>query len=339
MPQKSTAIPRWLLISQILSVIAITVLTIIIVRQKPAQSPYPYIAKRLFVANPNDIIVNFTNLRSSLKDYVKASPEKIGLYFEYLPTGVNINAGANEEFFRASLVKLPVVMRTYGFIQDGKLSLDDKLVIEEKQIDKNYGELWKQGAGTTVTVRELIKFVLLDSDNTAFNVLYERVNVQLLKNAPNDDQAADEIYDYLDIPRAAEGITPMITPKNYTSILKSLYYSAYLNYQNSNDILDTMTTSHTQKWMRSAIRPEIKVADKIGVYDIEPENLHVFSDCGIVYFPERPYSLCVMVHSDNAEKSLVHIQNISHLVFDYIDRKEEKLHINKNVSGKIIDIE
>lgn len=308
---------RWLVVTQLVSFVAIGGLSFRLVH--PRTSPYPYIAKRLFVDHPNDVIINFTDLRSQIQSYVSGSSEKIGVYFEYLPTNVSINVNGNEEFYRASLVKLPVVMRAYKYIEDGKLSLDDQLTVEEKQLNNEYGSLWKRGVGTAISVRELIRLILTESDNTAFNVLYEKVNVQLGKDLPSGDNSADDIYDYLDIPRATEGITPMISPRNYTSILKSLFFSAYVSYKNSNEILTTMTLPHTENWLRSGVRSGIPVADKIGLYNTEPEQLHVYSDCGIIFYPERTYSLCVMVNSADSQKSIAHIQHISKLVFDFID--------------------
>lgn len=324
-----TQAPRWIKIGFCTSLIVIAFLSGVLLYPDKSNTKHPYIAKRLFVSNPNDIIINFTDLRTSLRSYVEASPEKIGVFFEYLPTGVTINVNGNDDFFRASLVKLPVVMRAYKFIETKQLSLDDVLTIEEKQLNKDFGTLWQRGAGTQLTVRELIRLILDDSDNTAFNVLYERVNVQLLQNAPNDDQAADDVYDYLDIPRAAEGITPMVTPRNYTSILKSLYFSAYLPFDSSNEILQTMTAAHSEKWLREPIPETIPVANKIGAYIAEPENFHVFSDCGIIYYPERPYTLCVMVNSDQQSPSEEHIRNISRLVYDYLQKAKDAPITNK----------
>lgn len=313
---------QWALGGCILAiVIFIPVHIVSVEKHKNTEKKYPLIAKRLFTEDPNDILINFMNLRFALREYVAKSPEKIGLYFEYLPTGVNINVGANEEFFRASLVKLPVVMRTYKLVEEKKVSLDDVLTVEAKQLDTDFGNLWKRGAGTKLTIRELIALILTQSDNTAFNVLYERINVQLLKDFPDGDQTVDDVYDYLDIPRNMEGVTPMITPKNFSSMLKSLYFSAYLNFENSNNILTTMTGTHSEKWATASIPSHIPVANKIGVYNAEPEELQVHADCGIFYYPKRQYLLCTMVNSADTKKSVAHIQELSKTVYNFIEKR------------------
>lgn len=326
MIQGNTTLGRWFACTLVVSVFAIGALVTMLIAsnadKESTQAKYPLIAKRLFAEDPNDIVVNFTDLRQSLREYAAKSPEKIGVYFEYLPTGVNINVGANDEFFRASLVKLPLIMRTYKLIEAKVLTLDDLLTVEENQLDSDFGDLYKKGAGTKISVRELITLVLTKSDNTAFNVLYERVNVRLLQDQPDGDRSIDDVYDYLDIPRDAEGTTPMITPKNFSSILKSLYFSAYLSYAHSNEILDTMTQPHSEEWARREVPESMKVADKIGVYNIEPEELQVHADCGIYYYPKRQYLLCIMVHSGETNTSVSHLQKISKMVYTFVDQRK-----------------
>lgn len=312
---------RTLLITQILSLVVICILAVTNNRSNHNQDGnYPLLAKRLFLNHPNDIIINFTPLREQLEAFTKDQKEQIGIYFEYLPTGTSININGKEEFYRASLVKLPVVMRAYKYIEDGKLSLDDVLTIEQKQLNSEYGDLWKAGVGTKISVRDVIQAILVKSDNTAFNVLYEKVNVQLRNDLPSGDLSADDVYDYLDIPHNTGAISPMITPKNFTSILKSLYFSSYLSYTHSNEILSSLTQPRNEDWIRSAIPSTIKVADKIGVYTAEPATQHVYADCGIIYYPERSYSLCVMVRSDNAATAIPQIHDISKKVYEYIQQ-------------------
>ena len=312
---------RTLLITQILSLVVIGILAVTNNRSNLNENGnYPFLAKRLFLNHPNDIIINFTPLRDQLETYIAAQKEQIGVYFEYLPTGTSININGKEEFYRASLVKLPVVMRAYKYIEAGMLSLDDVLTIEQKQLNKEYGDVWKQGVGTKITVRDVIQAILVKSDNTAFNVLYEKVNVQLRNDLPSGDLSADDVYDYLDIPHNTGSISPMITPKNFTSILKGLYFSSYLSYLHSNEILNSLTQPRTEDWIRSAVPSTIRVADKIGVYTAEPAAQHVYADCGIIYYPERSYSLCIMIRSDNATTAVPQIHDISKKVYEYIQQ-------------------
>ena len=86
---------------------------------------YPYLSKRIFVENQNDVLISFTKLRSLLKSYVAAIPMKTGVYFEYLPSSTSIGINEKEQFIPASLIKIPIVMAIYKKIESGKLKKND----------------------------------------------------------------------------------------------------------------------------------------------------------------------------------------------------------------------
>lgn len=286
------------------------------------EKKYPLLAKRLFIANPSDLIINFTSLREDLRGYINAQDEKIGLYFEYLPTGLSINLGANEEFFRASLIKLPGVMKTYKLIEEKKLKESDVLEVGTADINPLFGSVDKLPAGSKKTVAELVKLALTESNNTAYQVLFTETNNRILGAKGNDEQNIREVYDYLDVPRNAAGETQSISPKNYSSVLKSLYFSSYLSYENSSKILDLLTQNTFDDWLPQPIPKDIKVAHKYGVYDLEsPKFAQVHSDCGIVYVPKRPYLTCVMINSQDRAESAKHIQTMSKKIYDFVSSR------------------
>ncbi len=300
-----------LVLSIILNIIAAVTLSRTLPGKEKKVSPnteLPFLSKRIFVENQNDIIINFVPLRIAVREYVKKQKEKIGIYFEYLPTGNSIGVNDTMEVRFASLIKIPVVMAVYKEIEHGNLKLDTVLTVQEENLHDGFGDLWKKGEGTKITVKEAIELSLIKSDNTALRVLVS----SLPKNA------IESVFDNLDIIVDKGNGYPIISPKNYTSILKSLYLSSYLLYEDSNEILDLLTKTDFNDKIASGIDPAIKIAHKIGTFDVG-ENERVFSDCGIVYVPNRPYALCIMVNSDE-EKSREHMIYLSKMVYGYIER-------------------
>lgn len=281
-------------------------------------SEYPLLAKRIFIGNPSDMIINFVDLRDSLKAYIVGTGERIGFYFEYLPTGVHIGINDREEFYRASLVKVPLIMQLYKMIEDGFVKKDEQLTIRRDLLDDTYGDLWKTGAGTTRSVEELIKSVLVESDNTAYSVLLDRVNQVLSETDPKNERGIDKIYDYLDIPRDENEKTLQISPRSYASILKALFFSSYLNYPESNEILEKMTQSKFTDWMAKSIPADVKVAHKVGIFQGASAEHSVTSDCGIIYIPNRPFILCIMVSFGETEKVVPYISDIAKITYEYL---------------------
>ncbi len=274
-----------------------------------SRTTLPFLSPRVFIQNPNDIIINFMNLRSKLRDYANSIPEPLGVYFEYLPSGVSIGINEKESYVLASLLKVPLVMGIYKRIEEGRLHKTDMLTIQEEHLDPFYGTLWKRGAGTTLSVEELIHLTLTQSDNTAQRVLFAQL----------PDKDLEDVFDSLDIPKELTGTQPVVTPKNYSSILRSLYLSSYLKEENSNEILAFLTQSPFNDKLAAGIPAEIPVAHKIGVHLGGSQQNEIYTDCGIVYVPKRPYILCMMVKTTE-KQAQVYMEHISKIIYDYISQ-------------------
>lgn len=272
----------------------------------PPPVQYGYLSPRIFMENQNDIIVNFVPLREKLRQYVEDLPN-FGIYFEYLPSGVSAGVNEKKSYVLASLLKTPMVMAVYRQIETDNWDKSDVLTVEKSDLDPFFGDLYKKGAGTKLTLEEAIGLTLIKSDNTAKSVLFSHL--------PNG--ALDKVFDYLDIPKDLDGLLPVVTPKNYSSILRSLYLSSYLEKQSSNEILTLMTQSSFNDKLTAPIPGDIKVAHKIGVYEKDNEDKSVFTDCGIVFLPKRPYILCLM-DRDTEKNAQRHMFDVSKLVFDYV---------------------
>lgn len=276
--------------------------------QENGDHPFPYLSKRIFMQNQNDIIINFVPLRNAVRNYVEKQNVEIGVYFEYLPSGTSIGINDRMEVRFASLIKLPVVMAVYKDMEKGDLKKDTILTVSEENVHKGFGELWKKGAGTKITVKEAIDLSIKESDNTALRAL-----VSALPKG-----AIEDVFDNLDITIDTGLGYPIISPKNYSSILRSLYLSSYLQYEDSNEIIDLLTNTKFNDKIPAGVSQGIKVAHKIGLFELG-EKMNVFSDCGIIYAPNRPYSLCIMVKSDE-DSSRNHMVHISQMIYGYIER-------------------
>lgn len=318
-PANDTSVPakkyRWVLYGLILS-LAVNLLTGADEVKRLTDDEYPLLSRRLFAENPNNIVLNFTGLRKQLNEYVSQTPVKTGVYFEYLPTGNSIGVREKEVFFTASLIKLPVVMRTYYLINEGKLKTEQIVTLKAEHIDKGFGDLWMRGEGAELSVKTLTDAVLTHSDNTAYRALSDLIDQY--NSVSGDKRSVLDVYDYLDIANDEAGGNAGITPKNFSSILRSLYLSAYLPYKYSNHILEHLTESEFNDWLPEPIPSDVKVAHKFGLYNAEPHEFSVHSDCGIVYHPKRPYMLCVMVNTFDEAIARNTIRAISKLTYDYI---------------------
>lgn len=269
---------------------------------------YPLLAQRLFEAEHNDLIINFTQLREVMKARYAQQQIPLGVYFEYLPTGSSINVNDQFEVELGSLAKVPAVMAVYRSIENGEIGPDKVLTVQKEHIDSQFGSLWEKGVGTKVTVKDAVRLALTESDNTAVNLL--------LSNIPKGSH--EEVFQRLDLPKTTDGVYPTLSPKSYASVFRNLYLSSYINYHDSNAMLEYLTKTIFTDKLPAGVPPGVKVAHKIGVFS-SADKIPVYNDCGIVYIPERPYVLCLMVSADE-ETAREEIIAYSRMVYSFVSQ-------------------
>lgn len=273
-------------------------------------SGHDLLSKRIFLSKPNDILVNFEPMRAELRKDLAYYDGKVSLYFEYLPTGTSMRFGDTKQLVAASLLKVPVAMELYRLSEMGKINLDDELTIEQEWLDSRYGDLYKRGAGYTLSLRELVAITLEKSDNTALNAIQSVVD-------EHDDDKSKSVYDSLDVDFGTDRQSLTLTARAYASFMKCLYFSCYLSVDSSQELMTYLTKSTygVTGRMGKYIPDSVTIAHKIGV-----AGEAVQSDCGIVYVPNRNYILCIMLDEEQ-DRGGEAIAQISKKVYDYVIAK------------------
>ena len=273
--------------------------------QKTKQDTYTLLANRIFSDNPNDTILNFAPLRKELRQYFSSLNVNYSFYAEYLPTGTSIKINQDNPMVGASLLKVPVVMNLFYAAEHGQIKLSQKVTMQEGDVDKRSGTLWEKGVGSTFTLKELAEHAIVDSDNTAVNMLIGATSSKF--------DLFQKTIDELDVDlTAANNSQTTLGAQGYSSMLKCLYLSCVNTFSDSQQILQWMTESNSPPRLRAKIPSTVKVAHKYGTSGGVSE-----SDCGIVYVPKRPYIICVMVEADSDTANTI-IQTASKKMYDYI---------------------
>jgi len=270
-------------------------------------NPYPLIdISRNFIAQEN-FISTLQPIREYLQELAaKEGSDAISVYIEYLNTGANISINQDLRIFPALLVKVPLAMAVMKKIEKGDWAFHNELVVMKEDRDYLWGDLHRHPVGTTITIEKLIEEMLLNSDNTAFRILYRNLSF-------------DELQDVI----AALGLDELfseegkISAKEYTRLFRSLYISSYLKRENSQKILKILSKTTYENYLGQGIPDEVLFSHKIG----DNEDVGVMLDAGIVYVSDRPYLIAVMIDYKEMgrEKAMEILKNISSQTYSYID--------------------
>lgn len=260
-------------------------------------------------------LVNFDPLRQDIKAYLAALGVSYSFYFEYLPNGVSIRDGEDNVAVAASLMKTPVVMDLYKLAEADMVDLEESYPLLESDIsnDSEYGDTAGLLPGSSMTLRQAAQLALHNSDNTAVSFIK-----RLIGPIATPQEDAITALDITYIVNSDKESTVLISSRAYASILKCLYYSCFLSPAHSQELLQYLTGSAGKDRLMSGVNDKLKVAHKVG------SGISAQSDCGIFYFPNKPYLICLMFYgypNEKGKETMEYFKSISQKVYRYVNNQ------------------
>ncbi len=117
-----------------------------------------------------------TPLKTAVQKITAAYPQlQPGIFLLDLETGGYLNLGGSDTLAAASTIKLPVAVAFFQDFDAGKIRLDEQLTLTTKDIATGSGEMQYKPPGTKFTVLETITKMMTISDNTATNMIINRL--------------------------------------------------------------------------------------------------------------------------------------------------------------------
>jgi beta-lactamase class A len=123
------------------------------------------------------------SLRAKMEEETRGFEGVIGVAVHHLSTGESASINGQELFPTASVFKLPLIVELYRLVEAGELSLDDKKTLREADKVPGSGILKELSEGLALTVRDLVRLMMILSDNTATDILLGRVGMGRVNEA------------------------------------------------------------------------------------------------------------------------------------------------------------
>jgi beta-lactamase class A len=117
-------------------------------------------------------------LRKKLDSIADAHHGAVGYSVIDLETGARINRRGDETFSTASLIKVAILVTVYDLVAKGQLSLDDPLTVLKIDQVPGSGVAQFLHNGTVLTVHDAAWLMSTISDNTATNLLLDRIIIR-----------------------------------------------------------------------------------------------------------------------------------------------------------------
>jgi beta-lactamase class A len=262
-------------------------------------------------------------LESQIQEIDQHLDGVMGIAIEDLTTGDHYFLHENEVFAQASSIKITVLANLYLQAQQGKLKLTDLYTVQSADLVPDSDIMNGLTPGVTrVTLRDLATMMVAVSDNSATNVLIDKVGMQNV-NGMLDSLGLTHTRlrrKMMDLEAAKQGRENISTPREMMQLLDAIYHGKVLNKESTADFFKMLSTGKASFIPRD-LPPELKVANKPGELEA------VRNDSGIVFVEGRPYVICVMTgylrNERDGEDAISKVSLATWRMFDRLSRATE----------------
>jgi beta-lactamase class A len=237
-----------------------------------------------------------------VKDLAAQFQGKVSIYAKNLKSGATYDLNGSNRVNTASTIKLPIIIAVFSSEHKGKVHWSDTSELTKQTKVAGSGVLQEMSDGAQIPLHDLVRYMMLLSDNTATNLVLDHVT----GDEVNSTLAKLGIEETRSLRKILKGSTPegvseaghdpanakfgigVATPKEMVSLLEWLYRGELVSKAASDEILGIMKK---QMWRDGMPRyfdsTGVEVADKPGALD------HLRSDVGIVFAKSAPVAIAI----------------------------------------------
>lgn len=125
-------------------------------------------------------------LRAQVERIDRETPGRLGVYVKRLSDQTRLEYGADRLWYLSSAVKVAIAIAVLQEIEAGKRSLDEKIVLKATDKIDGSGALVWQDEGRAYSLDSLIERMLMESDNTAANLLVRAIGEDTVNRRARD---------------------------------------------------------------------------------------------------------------------------------------------------------
>ncbi len=263
-----------------------------------------------------DVVVqdrSMSGLRSGIQSYINQQVsanvlQVASVYVRKMDNGSHISINENELFNPASLMKIAYLI---SFLEEEDLNpgkLQKRLYFDKHFVAGNNQNIvdFQLKEKSYYTVAELLYAMIVYSDNDATTVLMQNLNNTVFK----------KLFSDLQLPPPPSQGEYFIGAADYAKFFRVLYSSTYLSAKSSEYAISLLLKSSFTEGICSGFDAGIPVAHKFGERILN--NVAQLHECGIVYYNDSPYLICVMSKGNNLDPLKKVMGEISGIVFQYM---------------------
>lgn len=268
------------------------------------------------------------NLREQMEKISLDAQGKVGASVMLLETGPAVSFNGGQKFPMQSVYKFPIGMTVLNQVDKGALKLDEKVRVRESDLvpPKAGSPIRdKYPNGVELSVRELLRYMMVESDGTASDVLLHLVGGPERVNAYLHDLGVTEIVVATTEAEMTTGedvqYRNWATPDAAVGLLRTFYEGRGLSAESRTLLLQLMTESSTGPHrLKGDLPAGTVVAHKTGTSGTVEGLTRATNDVGIITLPNGRHLIIAVFVSDSRAQETARegvIARISRAAYDW----------------------
>ncbi len=229
------------------------------------------------------------------------------VYVRHLKDGAWMGINEQEHYSPGSLLKVPLMIHYLKAAEKNPSLMKEKIFFQNHFTTPRLPIFTAIGLtpGTTYSVQELLRSMIVDSDNDATVLLDSYVN----------NKISDEVYENLglDRPNPTEKDYPL-TVQECARFFRVLFNATYLSPEMSDYALKLLAESTFKDGMVKKIDSSVTVSHKFA--ERGSGDIKEFHEVGIVYLKNDAYLIGVMTKGRELKELTNIVSDISKIVYD-----------------------
>lgn len=259
-------------------------------------------------------------LRRSLERIVREHAGIAGVSVRDLRTGVGVSVRGNETFPSASLIKVAVLVALLDEVAEGRMALEERSTLVARDRVGGSGVLGFMSSGTTLTLEDLARLMITISDNTATNLVLDKLDVRTV-GAKMEALGLPHSKIHSKTFRRETSISPdssalyglgVTTPDETVELFARLHAGQAVSPALDSLALAILGDNQDNTMLTRSLPGGTVTAHKSGMV------ARARNDCGILYTPASPVAVCVMTREN--EDASYGVDNAAHLLIARVGR-------------------
>ena len=227
---------------------------------------------------------------NNLLQKIRGASGHVAFYYRPLDGGCAQMYNEMMPLVAASVIKIPIMVEAFRQFESGELNPLATYRIKAEDKMPSCGALNRMHDGLEVTLRDLVELMIVLSDNSATNILIDRlgiarVNATLEAEGLKVTRLRRKLFDKAGM---EAGLSNHVCAREIGLLLERMYAGTLVSPQASTEMLEILRNQKLNGKMPFFLKPRgIACAHKTG------EDDGITHDVGIVY-ARRPFVLCML---------------------------------------------